>query len=171
MKIYKMDLFFGHLKQILQGQDLTWNFDLTAPFGCAFDHMLLWRLQALDVGVRVDVKHRPVKRQTCSHKIHPPVWCVCTSYTTLCTLLAAMTTVFELVRVIPCYDSPEACANRSPHWRTTVTNIHLQVFTTLRPTKSQRPTASNLWQWFLQTTCWCRAKPSTLLIPWMFCAR
>ena len=71
-KIYKMDHLFRTFEKIWQGQYLTWNFDLTAPFGCAFDHMLLRRLQALDVGVRVDVKHRPVKRQTCSHKIHPP---------------------------------------------------------------------------------------------------
>ena len=29
---------------------------------------------------------------------------------------------------------------------------------------------SNLWQWSLQTTCWCQAKPSTWWTPWMFCA-
>lgn len=116
------------------------------------------------------------------YKIHPPPFNVFAHHMRHCVYTVAIITVFELVWVIPCYDSPGLLRQHKPTLDNTVTNIHLQaaftigwqqhwqqVFRTLQQSYTMS-SCSNLWQWFLQTTCWCRAKPSTLLTPWMFCA-
>ena len=129
-------------------------------------------------------KRAHIKTQfICLHTIHPPDLYVCTSYMQRCTATALV----ELV----CYDSPGfelsldnivhlPGANIGQQWQISISKLRHTIgrqqhwrqrySASGQSDKESLRWGSNLWQWSLQTTCWCQAKPSTWWTPWMFCA-